>query len=194
MGSRKLSSLAMLQSPCRDGVEVGKCWGPETLRESRGGGAEPATAALGTGWAVLRQGRGGCAPLGRDSRSGRPLVRTGRECPTGWLAASLLLGLQGPSPTAWHPHPLPGSWVPLGPQPLGWEGDLRSCFSGGPGPGPTEPRLALHIQAPCASSAQSWTPSLSRGPAAPSTAPKALGSPSESPPVLSARLEDTVSP
>lgn len=57
-----------------------------------------------------------------------------------------------------------------------------------------EPRLALHIQAPCASSAQSWTPSPSRGPAAPSAAPKALGSPSESPPVLSARLEDTVSP
>lgn len=50
MGSRKLSSLAFLQSPCQDGLGVGKHWGPETLRESRGGeegGAEPIPAALG---------------------------------------------------------------------------------------------------------------------------------------------------
>ena len=112
MGSGKLSSLAMLQSPCWDGVEVGKYWGPESLRESRGGGAEPAVAALGTGWAVLRQGHGGGTPLGRDSRSGRPLVRTGWGRPTR-LAHSLSASRPpGPKPPCLAPSP--PSWL-LGP-------------------------------------------------------------------------------
>lgn len=123
MGSRKLSSLTMLQSPCRDGVEVGKCWGPETLRESRGGGSEPAAAALGTGWPVLRQGQGGGAPLGRDSRSGRPLVRTGGGRPTRLahsLSASRPPGPKAPLPGTLTPFLAPGSpwglspWVGMG--------------------------------------------------------------------------------
>ena len=102
-----------------------------------------------------RRGRWGGACPSCSGRGGQCLDRAaGDELPlAGRRGASDLAGSQplcSSTSRARVPPPVPSppSWLlgPLGPQPLGWDGGLRSCFSGGPGPGTMDPRLALHIQ------------------------------------------------
>ena len=133
---------------------------------------------LWAGWAVLRQGCRGRTPLGRKAGGVRP----------GWLTASLLLNLQGPSPPACTLTPFlaPGSPGASAPG-LGWGPAVLFQWR-------TRPRHHGSQACPAHPSAQSWTPSPSGGPEPPNAASKAPGSPSESPPVLSARMGDSVSP